>query len=57
VLESGAYIAEVRQEERHWRDMDIHAVPAIIINGKYLITGGQPVAAFEKVLRRIAAEA
>jgi predicted DsbA family dithiol-disulfide isomerase len=57
VLESGAYIAEVRQEERHWREMDIHAVPAIIINDKYLITGGQPVAAFEKVLRRIAAEA
>jgi predicted DsbA family dithiol-disulfide isomerase len=57
VLDSGAFIAEVRQEERFWREQGITAVPAIVIDGKYLITGGQPVAAFEKALRRIAAEA
>ena len=57
VLVSGAYIAEVRSDERHWREQGISAVPAIVIDGKYLISGGQPVAAFEKALRSIAAEA
>ncbi|MBC7505294.1 MAG: DsbA family oxidoreductase [Sandarakinorhabdus sp.] len=57
VLASGAYIAEVRADERHWREQGISAVPAIVIDGKYLISGGQPVAAFEKALRSIAAEA
>ncbi|KAB7643502.1 DsbA family oxidoreductase, partial [Polymorphobacter fuscus] len=56
VLTSGAYIAEVRADERHWREQGIAAVPAVVIDGKYLITGGQPVAVFEKALRRIAAE-
>lgn len=56
VLASGAYIAEVRADERHWREQGITAVPAIVIDGKYLITGGQPTASFEKALRSIAAE-
>lgn len=56
VLASGAYIAEVRADERHWREQGVSAVPAVVINGKYLIMGGQPVAAFEKALRSIAAE-
>jgi predicted DsbA family dithiol-disulfide isomerase len=32
-------------------------VPAVIINDKYLISGGQPAAAFERALRSIAGEA
>lgn len=56
VLASDAYIAEVRADERHWREQGITAVPAIVIEGKYLITGAQPTATFEKALRRIAAE-
>ena len=57
ILASGAYIDAVRQDELHWREQGINAVPAIVIEGKYLISGGQPVAAFEKALRSIAAEA
>lgn len=56
VLESGAYINEVRRDEQFWREQGISAVPAIIIDRKYLISGGQPVAAFEKAIRSIAAE-
>ncbi|PZN92346.1 MAG: disulfide bond formation protein DsbA [Alphaproteobacteria bacterium] len=56
VLETGRYIDDVRRDERHWREQGITAVPAIIIDGKYLISGGQPVAAFEKAIRSIAAE-
>jgi predicted DsbA family dithiol-disulfide isomerase len=57
VLESGAYAAEVREAERLWQARGISAVPAVIINDKYLISGGQPPEAFEKALRAIAAEA
>ncbi len=57
VLVSGAYANDVRRDERFWREQGISAVPAIVIDGKYLITGGQPVEAFEKAIRSIAAEA
>ncbi|MEO9132264.1 MAG: DsbA family oxidoreductase, partial [Sphingomonas sp.] len=56
VLESGAYAAEVREAEALWQSRGISAVPAVIINDKYLISGGQPPEAFEKALRAIAAE-
>jgi predicted DsbA family dithiol-disulfide isomerase len=56
ILESGTYIDEVRRDERFWREQGISAVPAIVIDGKYLISGGQPVEAFEKAIRSIAAE-
>jgi len=56
VLETDAYSEAVRQEEAFWRNQGIHAVPAIIINGRYLISGAQPVERFEKALRSIAAE-
>jgi predicted DsbA family dithiol-disulfide isomerase len=56
VLASGAYINEVRQDEKFWREQGISAVPAIVVDRKYLISGGQPVAAFEKAIRSIAAE-
>jgi predicted DsbA family dithiol-disulfide isomerase len=29
-------------------------VPAIVIDGKHLVSGGQPVAVFEQALRQIA---
>ncbi|MBY4897752.1 DsbA family oxidoreductase [Cupriavidus sp. AU9028] len=53
VLSSGAHADEVREQERENHAMGIHSVPAIIFNGKYLITGGQPVAAFEDAVRRV----
>jgi predicted DsbA family dithiol-disulfide isomerase len=56
VLASDAYIAEVRRDQRFWREQGINAVPAIVIDGKYMITGGQPVETFERALRRIAAQ-
>ncbi len=56
VLESGRYTDEVRRAEQLWQSRGIHAVPAVIIDGKYLIQGGQPPEAFEQALRQIAAE-
>jgi predicted DsbA family dithiol-disulfide isomerase len=31
-------------------------VPAVVVEGKYLISGGQPVEVFEQALRKIAGE-
>ena len=56
VLSSGAYAAEVREAERLWQSRGISSVPAVVINDRYLISGGQPPEAFEKAIRSIAAE-
>jgi predicted DsbA family dithiol-disulfide isomerase len=47
----------VREQERFYMDRGIHSVPAVIINDRHLISGGQPVEAFESALRQIAAQA
>lgn len=57
VLASGRYAQEVRDAEHLWRARGINSVPAIVLDGRYLISGGQPPEAFEQALRRIAAEA
>ncbi len=56
VLASGRYAQEVRAAEELWRARGITSVPAVVVEGKYLISGGQPAAAFEEALRQIAAE-
>lgn len=54
VLESGEYADAVRSQERHFQQAGIHSVPATIVNGEYLISGGQPPEVFERALREIA---
>lgn len=55
VLDSGRYAEEVRAEEALWQSRGIQSVPAIVIDQRYLISGGQPPEAFEQALREIAA--
>ena len=55
VLSSDRYAAEVRARERFYGSQGINGVPAIIINGRHLIEGGQPVEVFERVLRQLGA--
>jgi predicted DsbA family dithiol-disulfide isomerase len=57
VLASGQFAEEVREQERFYQSQGIHAVPSVIINDRYLVQGGQPPEAFERVLRQAAAEA
>ena len=54
VLESNAYADEVRQLEYYWQRAGIRSVPAIVINQRHLISGGQPPEVFEQALRQIA---
>lgn len=55
ILASDEYAAAVRERERFYLDHGIHAVPAVIVNDRHLIQGGQPVEVFEQALRQIAA--
>jgi predicted DsbA family dithiol-disulfide isomerase len=56
ILESDEYSAQVRARQRFYAAHEIHAVPAVIINDRHLISGGQPAAVFEQALRRIASQ-
>jgi predicted DsbA family dithiol-disulfide isomerase len=56
ILSSGEYADEVRAQERFYTERGIHSVPAVIVNERHLISGGQPVEVFESALRRIAEE-
>ncbi|MFA5912323.1 MAG: DsbA family oxidoreductase [Burkholderiales bacterium] len=57
ILASDAYAADVRRQERYYIEQGINAVPAVIVNQRHLIQGGQPAEVFEQALRRIAAQA
>lgn len=56
VLDTDAYATEVREAQALWQEAGIHSVPAIIINQRHLIQGGQPVELFEQALRQLAGE-
>ncbi|MFZ2296119.1 MAG: DsbA family oxidoreductase [Polaromonas sp.] len=56
ILASDIYGDEVREREQFYQSQGIHSVPAVIINDRHLISGGQPAEVFEQALRQIAAE-
>jgi predicted DsbA family dithiol-disulfide isomerase len=56
VLADAEYAEDVRQAERFWQQAGINSVPAIVIDDRHLIQGGQPPEVFEQALRQIAAE-
>jgi predicted DsbA family dithiol-disulfide isomerase len=55
ILASEEFAAEVRERQRFYAQAGIRSVPAVIINDKHLISGGQPAEVFEQALRQIAA--
>ena len=57
ILVADEYAVETRAQERFFLDHGINAVPAVIINERHLISGGQPVEVFERALRQLAATA
>ncbi len=56
ILASDEFAADVRAAEAFYTSQGIHSVPAVIINDRHLISGGQPVEVFEQALRQIAAQ-
>jgi predicted DsbA family dithiol-disulfide isomerase len=57
ILASDEYADDVRTDEEFFQRSGIRGVPAIIIERKHLISGGQPVEVFERALRDVAAKA
>ena len=55
ILGSGEYADEVREAEQFFTRNGISGGPAVIIERKHLVSGGQPVEVFERALREIAA--
>jgi predicted DsbA family dithiol-disulfide isomerase len=56
IVQGDDHAADVRRQEAYFTSRGIHAVPAVIINDRHLIAGGQPPEVFEQALRRIAEE-
>lgn len=54
ILASDEFADAVRERERFYTSLGIHAVPAVIINDRHLIQGGQPPEVFEQALRQLA---
>jgi len=57
ILQSEEFAAEVREQEQFYLQQGIHSVPAVVINDRHLISGGQPPEVFEQALRQLAAQA
>jgi predicted DsbA family dithiol-disulfide isomerase len=55
ILDSDEFADAVRAQEQHWLQLGINSVPAVVINQRHLISGGQPPEVFEQALREIAA--
>jgi len=57
ILAGDEFAAEVRQREKFYLDAGIHSVPAVIIDDRHLIQGGQPPEVFEQALRQLSGTA
>jgi predicted DsbA family dithiol-disulfide isomerase len=55
ILDAGEFADEVRATEQFFQQLGISGVPAVIIERRHLVSGGQPVEVFERALREIAA--
>lgn len=53
LLAGDRFAAEVKAAEAEVHAQGIHAVPAIIVNQRHLIQGGQSVEVFEQLLRQV----
>ncbi len=53
LLHDGRFANAVRQEEQHWLDRDVHAVPTFFLAGTYPIPGAQDADTFVRVLRKL----
>jgi predicted DsbA family dithiol-disulfide isomerase len=50
VLESGGFDSEVAADQSQANAIGIQGVPFFVLDGKYAVSGAQPVEAFRKAL-------
>lgn len=56
VLATGEFAQAVREQQAFYAEAGIRSVPAVVVNDRHLISGGQPVEAYARALRQIASE-
>jgi len=56
ILASDAFAKEVREHQAFYTSAGVRSVPAVVVNDRHLISGGQPVQAYVQALRQIVAE-
>ena len=54
ILASGAFAEEVRELETFYRQRGINSVPALVLNGRHLVSGSQSIEYYEQMLRQMA---
>ncbi|AXJ02745.1 disulfide bond formation protein DsbA [Pseudomonas fluorescens] len=54
VLANDEFASEVRQLQAFYRQHGINSVPALILNGKHLVSGSQSVEYYEQMLKQLA---
>ncbi|UWQ58944.1 DsbA family oxidoreductase [Leisingera caerulea] len=54
-LESGKHADNVRQREAFWVQQGIRGVPAMVFNGRHLVTGAQGVETYARILEQLGA--
>lgn len=54
VLASGAFAEDVRELEMFYRQRGINSVPALVLNGRHLVSGSQSIEYYEQMLRQMA---
>jgi len=56
ILGSDKYTSDVRKQQQFYQAAGVNSVPAVIVNDKHLISGGQPTEVFEQTLKKISEE-
>ncbi len=56
VLQRSEFADEVREAERFWQEAGIDGVPAVVVNRRHVVQGGQTPEVFAEALRKVAAE-
>lgn len=57
VLADERYAPEVRREQQHWLEQEVHAVPTFFFQGQYIVPGAQEAETFVRVLNKIQSRA
>ncbi|MDG2048258.1 MAG: DsbA family oxidoreductase [Halioglobus sp.] len=53
VLSDQRYASEVRAEQQHWLEQDVHAVPTFVFQRQYIVPGAQEAESFVRLLKKI----
>lgn len=55
ILAGDDHADDVRQQQAMYLNAGIHSVPAVVFNGRHLVSGAQSVEVYEQVMRNLAA--